>query len=89
MQILQVQILNIKVNKTFSKKNNLLIDEWPISLVLEYNVLCASSVPSESLFSEAGYINNKYRASMHPTTLKHCMVVKHAQPFLCDDSLQF
>ena len=58
-------------------------------LVLEYNVLCASSVPSESSFSEAGYINNKYRASMHPTTLEHCMVVKHAEPFLCDDSLQF
>ena len=57
------------------------------NLVLEFNVLCASSVPSESSFSEAGYINNKQRASMHPATLEYCMVVKHADEFIKDDSL--
>ena len=55
-------------------------------LVLEFCILAASSVPSESSFSEAGYINNYYRASMHPTTLEHCMVVKHAEEFLEDES---
>lgn len=50
-------------------------------LVNEFSILVASSVPSESSFSEAGYINNKQRASMHPTTLEHCMIVKHAEEF--------
>jgi hypothetical protein len=53
-------------------------------LVLQFNILVASSVPSESSFSEAGYIQNKNRASMHPNTLEYCMVLKHADQILED-----
>ena len=56
-------------------------------LVLEYSILLASSVPSESSFSEAGYLNNKRRASMHPSTLEYCMVLKHADEILNDATI--
>ena len=56
-------------------------------LVHEFSILLASSVPSESSFSEAGYLNNKHRASMHPTTLEYCMVLKQANEIKEDETI--
>ena len=57
------------------------------NLVLEYSILQASSVPSESSFSDAGYLNNKHGASMHPTTLEYCMVLRHADEIIDDETI--
>jgi hypothetical protein len=45
-------------------------------MVRYYGVIPATSVPSESAFSVAGYINRKERSSMAPATLKRSMFVK-------------
>ena len=46
--------------------------------VLEYNIMCSTSVPSESSFSIGGILQSKQRASMSPETLQYSMFLKSA-----------
>ena len=46
------------------------------SLVRSYNVRPATSVASESLFSMAGYVQRKQRASLAPETLRYSLILR-------------
>ena len=48
------------------------------SLVRCFNIRPSSSVPSESLFSVAAYINQKQRCSLSPETLMYSMILRGA-----------
>jgi hypothetical protein len=50
--------------------------------VLEYNIISASSVPSESTFSESGHLQNKQRSSLDPQKLQYSMFLKNADDVL-------
>jgi hypothetical protein len=42
------------------------------------NIIPATSVPSESIFSIAGYVARKQRTSLSSTSLRHLMVLKES-----------
>lgn len=42
------------------------------------NIIPATSVPSESVFSVAGYVARKQRTSLSSTSLRHLMVLKES-----------
>ena len=42
------------------------------------NIITATSVPSESIFSIAGYVARKQRTSLSSTSLRHLMVLKES-----------
>ena len=42
------------------------------------NIIAATSVPSESVFSVAGYVSRKQRTSLSSTSLCHLMVLKES-----------
>ncbi|CAF2163586.1 unnamed protein product [Rotaria magnacalcarata] len=42
------------------------------------NIIAATSVPSESIFSIAGYVARKQRTSLSSTSLRHLMVLKES-----------
>ena len=42
------------------------------------NIIPATSVPSESIFSIAGYVARKQRSSLSSTSLRHLMVLKES-----------
>ncbi|CAF1266803.1 unnamed protein product [Rotaria sordida] len=46
------------------------------ALVRAFNIIPASSVASESLFSIAGYVKRKHRSSLASDTLRHSMVLR-------------
>ena len=46
------------------------------NLTKKYNAISASSVPSESAFSVANYIQRKQRSNLSPNSLKYSMVLK-------------
>ncbi|CAF2042013.1 unnamed protein product [Rotaria magnacalcarata] len=46
------------------------------SIVRRYNVICASSMPSESAFSVSGFIQRKHRSSLAPETLRYLMILR-------------
>ena len=46
--------------------------------VLEYCIISASSVTSESTFSESGHFQNKQRSSLDPQKLQYSMFLKNA-----------
>lgn len=48
------------------------------SLVRCFNVRPSSSVPSESLFSVAAYVNRKQRSSLSPESLMYSMILRDA-----------
>jgi hypothetical protein len=50
--------------------------------VLEYSIISASSVPSESAFSESGHLQNKQRSSLDPQKLQYSMFLKNADDVL-------
>ncbi|CAF1472314.1 unnamed protein product [Adineta ricciae] len=67
------------------KQHSVLKDFWSryqndlprlAELVRSYNIRPVSSVPSEALFSKAGYIHRKHRSSLNPETLKYSMVLR-------------
>ena len=47
-----------------------------VSMARRYGPLPATSVPSESSFSVAGYLARKSRSSLSPKSLKYCMFLK-------------
>ncbi|CAF1520262.1 unnamed protein product [Rotaria sordida] len=47
-------------------------------LVRSFNIRPATSVPSESLFSVAAYVNRKQRSSMSPNALRYSMILRDA-----------
>lgn len=47
--------------------------------VCKYNIIPASSVSSETSFSEANYIERKERSRLAPKTLKHSMLAKQIE----------
>ncbi|CAF1442662.1 unnamed protein product [Rotaria sordida] len=47
-------------------------------LVRSFNIRLATSVPSESLFSVAAYVNRKQRSSMFPNALRCSMILRDA-----------
>jgi hypothetical protein len=51
-------------------------------LVRKYNTILATSVPSESAFSVANYIQRKHRASLSASSLRFCMVLKSCSSLL-------
>jgi hypothetical protein len=48
------------------------------ALVRSFNIRPASSVPSESLFSVAAYVNRKQRCSLSPDALRYSMILRDA-----------
>ncbi|CAF2942604.1 unnamed protein product [Rotaria sp. Silwood2] len=47
-------------------------------LVRSFSIRPVTSVPSESLFSVAAYVNRKQRSSMSPNALRYSMVLRDA-----------
>ena len=56
----------------------LLVFELPIlsNIVIEYAIMCATSIYSESTFSESGAIIGKHRTSLKPLTVRYQMNLK-------------
>jgi hypothetical protein len=52
------------------------------TFVLEYSIISASSVPSESTFSESGHLQNKQRSSLDPQKLQYSMFLKNSDDVL-------
>jgi hypothetical protein len=50
--------------------------------VLDYSIISASSVPSESTFSESGHLQKKQRSSLDPQKLQYSMFLKNADDVL-------
>ena len=52
--------------------------ELPIlsNIVIEYAIMCATSIYSESTFSESGAIIGKHRTSLKPLTVRYQMNLK-------------
>ena len=65
-------------NHTFAEywKNNK--TRLPIlsSIALRYNIICPTSISSESAFSISGFIQRKNRSSLTPETLRYSMLLR-------------
>jgi hypothetical protein len=68
----------VQGDDTFEKFWNRYKNELPgmIDLVRAFNMRPATSVASEGLFSTAGYVQRKHRASLAPKTLKYTMILR-------------
>lgn len=75
----------IKLYNSFIKKDTNFENFWLnfhseipklANLTKKYNAISASSVPSESAFSVANYIQRKQRSNLSPNSLKYSMVLK-------------
>ncbi|CAF1488902.1 unnamed protein product [Adineta ricciae] len=55
-------------------------DQFPrlYRVALRVNIIPATSVPSETIFSIAGFISRKQRSSLSSTSLRHLMVLKES-----------
>ena len=80
-------VMELKKFKTIIKPSANLEDFWNqnktvlprlYSLTKQYCAMCGASVPSESAFSIAGFINRKQRAAMCPNMIKWSMFLKDA-----------
>ena len=49
---------------------------------MDYSIISASSVPSESTFSESGHLQKKQRSSLDPQKLQYSMFLKNADDVL-------
>ena len=47
-----------------------------VSVVRAFNIIPASSIASESLFSIAGYVKRKHRSFLASNTLRYTMILR-------------